>query len=276
MAHDVIKLPSADRITSWKSFNKYVRPLGCQFLKRLPEFPDSVLISGCQRSGTTALANVLTQSDGMVNYYVSKHGELDAALILSGIVPHEAHGRYCFQTTYVNECYHEYFEPNLRFKMIWVIRNPLSVIYSMTRNWKDFALNDLFRTSGVKCMEEGIKRTLSTWVPGIVPQIDRACYAYIGKTLNVFELMDKLGPDTLAVVDYDHLVLDKARILPRLYEFVNHPYHEKYADSLNPGSVSKAQQFSSEQKSRIEGLCHPVYQRALELVPAHLRATDGA
>jgi hypothetical protein len=276
MAHDVIKLPSADRITSWKSFNKYVRPLGCQFLKRLPEFPDSVLISGCQRSGTTALANVLTQSDGMVNYYVSKHGELDAALILSGIVPHQAHGRYCFQTTYVNECYHEYFEPNLRFKMIWVIRNPLSVIYSMTHNWKDFALNDLFRTSGVKCMEEGIKRTLSSWVPGIVPQIDRACYAYIGKTLNVFELMDKLGPDTLAVVDYDHLVLYKTRILPRLYEFVNLPYHEKYADALNPRSVSKAQQFSSEQKSRIEALCQPVYQRALELVPAHLRATDAA
>jgi hypothetical protein len=91
--------------------------------------------------------------------------------------------------------------------------------------------------------------------------------------MHVFELMEKLGPGTLAVVDYDHLVLDKARILPRLYEFINLPYHEKYADSLNPGSVSKAQQFSSEQKGRIEALCHPIYQRALELVPPHLRAT---
>jgi hypothetical protein len=46
----------------------------------------------------------------MTQYYFGSDNELDAALILSGRVAHEPQGRYCFQTTYLNECYSEYFE----------------------------------------------------------------------------------------------------------------------------------------------------------------------
>jgi ligand-binding sensor domain-containing protein len=44
------------------------------------------------------------------NYWFGRDDELDAALILSGHVDHQQNGRYCFQTTYINECFREYFE----------------------------------------------------------------------------------------------------------------------------------------------------------------------
>jgi len=98
------------QIITWKKFAPEVRPGGCNLLARLDEFPNSILVSGCQRSGTTMLLRLITQSEGMVNYWFGRDDELDAALILSGFEPHTPHGRYSFQTTYLNECAHEYYD----------------------------------------------------------------------------------------------------------------------------------------------------------------------
>ena len=77
-------------------------------------------MSGCQRSGGTMLAGILSKSDGIVDFAWSKDDELDAALILSGYEDHVAQGRYCFQTTFLNECYQEYFEHTPDFKLIHI------------------------------------------------------------------------------------------------------------------------------------------------------------
>ena len=121
-------------IQSWKRFHKEVRLKGCHLLRMLGKFKNPVLVAGCQRSGTTILSRVITQSDGMVNYPSRPDDELDAALILSGVEEHESRGRYCFQTTYLNECYTEYFRDEYDYKLIWVLRNPFSVVYSMKYN----------------------------------------------------------------------------------------------------------------------------------------------
>ena len=133
---------------SWKRFHNEVRTNGCNLLDNLIEYPDSVLVSGCQRSGTTILARVITQSEGMVNDWRRSDDELDAALILSGKEKRKNVGRYCFQTTYLNECYGEYFNKNYKFKLIWVLRNPLSVIYSMRYNWGSLSFNELYDACG--------------------------------------------------------------------------------------------------------------------------------
>ena len=91
-------------------------------------FGGAILVTGCQRSGTTILSRIITRSDGMVDYWFGRDDELDAALILSGHVWHSPVGRYCFQTTYLNECYEEYFQCDLNQKIIWMIRSPYSVI----------------------------------------------------------------------------------------------------------------------------------------------------
>ena len=121
------------RICSWRQFDRHVRPGGCSLLRRLDDFPNAILVAGCQRSGTTILSRVLTQSEGMVEYSFGKDDELDAALILSGRVEHEPAGRYCFQTTYLNNCVQEYFAHS-EYKLVWALRNPFSVVYSMLHN----------------------------------------------------------------------------------------------------------------------------------------------
>ena len=81
--------PEKCRIKTWRRFAREVRPKGCRLLSRLERFPKSVLVTGCQRSGTTMLSRIITQSEGMTNYWFGKDDELDAALILSGEVEYD-------------------------------------------------------------------------------------------------------------------------------------------------------------------------------------------
>src|SRR5690606_4816997 len=69
----------------WPRFHREVRGEGRRLLCRLDRFPDAVLISGCQRSGTTMLSRIIRESAGMANYRRRDDDELDAALILAGV-----------------------------------------------------------------------------------------------------------------------------------------------------------------------------------------------
>ena len=46
-------------IKRWPQFEKKVRLRGVELLKRLDDFPDSILVTGCQRSGTTMLTKII-------------------------------------------------------------------------------------------------------------------------------------------------------------------------------------------------------------------------
>lgn len=251
-------------ITHWSAFGEQIRNNGRTLLYRLDDFPRAILITGCQRSGTTMLSRIITESEGMVNYWFGHDEELAAALILAGAVAHQPQpeGRYCFQTTYLNERYEEYFAYNGRHKIIWVLRNPYSVVYSMCYNWKRYALDELFLACGLEQLTG-----LSYWryrllgLPGISP-IDRACFAYAGKVAQLFVLQEKLDDETLLVIDYDDLVQDKADHLPRIYDFIQLPYRPTYADKIHSKSLTKARQLDAAEARRVEQICMPIYKRA--------------
>ena len=150
-------------VKSWAQFDRKVRYSGHKLLAQLDMYHNSILVAGCQRSGTTALSRLITGSEGMVNFQLGKDDELDAALILSGWIPYQPIGRYCFQTTYLNDSYTEYFE-HYDYKLIWVLRNPYSVVYSMLHNWKNGALNRLFHHCGSKLIEGREKWRGINWV----------------------------------------------------------------------------------------------------------------
>ncbi len=214
-------------INSWQKFSRNVRSNGYRLLKNLDNFPDPVLIAGCQRSGTTMLSRIITKSEGMVNYWFGHDDELDAAIILSGYVDHKPAGRYCFQTTYLNENYHEYFEHN-GYKIIWILRNPYSVVYSMLNNWKRFALNELFQGCASDLLDNKEKRRYELFGIWSISRLKRACFSYNAKTSQVFELKKRLGETTILVVDYDELVLNKEQVLSAMYTFTNMPYKPEY------------------------------------------------
>lgn len=254
-----------NNISDWKSFARDVRGTQEYLFERLDNFPESVLVTGCQRSGGTMLARVITNSDGMVNYWFGKDDELDAALVLSGKVEIESHGRYCFQTTYLNERYPEYFEHPSHY-IIWSLRNPNSVVYSMVYNWKRFALNELFIQCGFNQMNYQDRIRFQRFGLLGIPPIRRSVYAYNGKIAQVFKLAKCYPEERLTVVEYDNLVREKERLLPILYEGINLAYRPEYAEPISDRSLNKRSRLSKAESQLVEDVCMPVYEEALKLV----------
>jgi hypothetical protein len=255
-------------ITSWPQFDEIVRSKGHRLLNKLDEFPDSILVTGCQRSGTTMLSRIVTQSDGMVNYWFGPDDELDAALILSGYVQHEPDGRYCFQTTYINARYHEYYEHFNGHKILWVLRNPFSVVFSMLYNWRDAGINRLFKFCGISYLNGTDKWLYLFFGLSGVSRLRRACWAYKGKVSQVFDLVPRLGPAKIMVVDYDDLVSRKEIVLPAIYKFIDLDYRSEYSAKIHMKSLGRAKSFSRKEFAIIESLCKPTYLQARKLLAA--------
>ena len=252
-------------ITTWPQFHRQVRRRQDRLLATLDRYPDSILVTGCQRSGTTMLARLFTGTEGMVNYWFGRDDELDAALVLSGRHEEMPRGRYCFQTTYLNENVGEYFE-HAGHRIVWVLRNPHSVVYSMLYNWgkfgSRFALNELFDAVGQPHASEPERRRLA-WLGRLaVSPLHRACYAYVGKVSQLFRLAGEPLDNRLIVVEYDELVRRKEALLPWLYEQVGLPWKGEYADSVRGGSVDKASRLTPGEREAIDRICLPTYERA--------------
>ncbi|WIM06121.1 MAG: sulfotransferase [Candidatus Nitricoxidivorans perseverans] len=246
----------------WPEFAYQVRGTQEKLLIRLDDFPDSVLVTGCQRSGTTMLARIITQSDGMADYWFSHDDEHDAASILAGRVPHAPKGRYCFQTTYLNERYPEYAEHPGHY-LVWVLRNPASVVHSMLYNWKDFALNELFLACGYNWMDHADRvRFLRSGLAGI-PRIRRAAYAYNGKVSQLAEVKRNYPSERMVILEYDELVREKEVLLPRLYERIALRYRPEYAASIRAGSLKNKDGLSQDEARQVEAICTPAYQNVL-------------
>jgi len=258
--------PDGDYITTWAEFNRRIRSRGVPLLGALGHFPNSVLVTGCQRSGTTMLTRILTLSQGMTNYWFGPDDELDAALILSGYVQYAAQGRHCFQTTYVGPGCEEYIaHRDEGHRIVFVLRNPYSVIYSMLYNWSDAALDQLFVESGVPELQ-GIER-LRWRAFGLraIGRLRRACWAYRGKIRQLFVLRQHFSSEQLMAVDYDDLVRRKEQVLPAIYAFIHLPYDPRYAERIHARSLRKTQRLSEKERATIRELCEPLYAQARSL-----------
>lgn len=255
-----------DTITTWQQFRETVGCRGCNLLNRLDDFPNSVLVTGCQRSGTTMLARIIHQSDGMVDYWTGPDDELDAALILSGYRPHEPRGRYCFQTTYVDECYHEYLHHSRGQRIIWVVRNPFSTIYSLLYNWRSGAVERTFRCCCAASLPWFSRLQYQLLGTRAIPRVVQACSIYNEKMSQLRYLSTRLKADQLLVVDYDELVAHKAELLPRIYEFIELAFREAYLAHIHSESIDKARALTRREREYIERKSQPLYARAKQLV----------
>ncbi|RJP92369.1 MAG: hypothetical protein C4518_06865 [Desulfobacteraceae bacterium] len=257
---------NSEPLRSWKAFENQIRSKGHCLLKRLDDFPNSILVTGCQRSGTTMVSRMIRRSEGVTDFQFGHDDELDAALILSGYVDHKPKGRYCFQTTYVNDNYDEYFSSQNGHKIIWVLRNPHSVVYSILHNWRRAALNRLFLSCGAKFLDEKEKQKVNRFGAWTVGRPRKACLAFNGKISQLFELKKHFGPDQLMVIDYDDLVQRKNKILPILYRFTDLPYNDHYTKMIHAESLNKTKGQSQKESAIVSNICQPVYLKARNLI----------
>ncbi len=251
-------------IRNWPQFARRVRPGGTPLLAALPNYERSIFVAGCQRSGGTMLANAFTEHTATTDFTWSKDAELDAAQILAGVrSPANAstpHPRYCFQTTYLNERYTEYFDHVGRFHLIWLVRNPYSVVYSMLYNWKRFALNEVYNSCGAALATDTLsKRQQRFGIWGVKP-VYRACYAYLGKINQGIELVERLPADVIATVGYDDLVTHRETMLSQLFRFTDLPDTAVAGDKISTKSLTKANALNSSERAIVKDLCEDAYE----------------
>ena len=256
------------RNVNWLFFDWLVRSSKTSLLQRLKDFQNPVLVGGCQRSGTTAVTEVLSSAREITTFRIGIDTELDGALILAGASDFqpENSSRYCFQVTYLNESLLELCDVKKDFKIVWVIRNPYSVVYSMLHNWRGSALDQLHRscvanksayTDGCRNLLAGANKTQRRLI--------KACICYCVRSSQLFDLADDLTKGRLLVIDYDVLVSEPKRILPEVFRFTELTLEESQSGMLHPKSVAKARErFSDIERKLVEEVCYPTYSRCLE------------
>lgn len=254
------------RRTCWKRFATRFRGRPEPLLDALPGFANAVLVAGCQRSGTTMLTRIIAHARGFQRFELTHDDELDAALVLAGAVHLPRDRRYCFQTTYLNERYREYglMQPGQR--LIWVVRNPHSVVYSMVYNWRRYALEELYDSCGKG--SEGNHSMSGAWWRRWTreEQVRKACHAYRGKASQVFAIRSLLGNDKVMVVNYDAMVRDPATWLPGIFDFIDVPYDPACERRVRGDSLKKASNLTDVEARQVDRIAMPVYQQTLALL----------
>lgn len=260
-------------IIKWQQFAKKIRTQSKPLLSELSRYHNPVLVTGCQRSGTTMMTNILLDTPDVADYRPDYKfdSELYGAQILAGVVEFDAgERRTCFQTTYLNENVYEYFETASSFKVVYMLRNPHSVVFSMVYKWKprfalvNFALNELFQACGREALNEEEQRRLDRHGVRKFSKLERACAAYVGKTNQMFEMKKRLG-ESMVIIDYDELIRNKPQFLRKVYGFLNISMPIHILDKVHSKSTKRADGLSVEEKEYITRYCQQTYTDCLEL-----------
>jgi len=252
-------------IHTWKQFGRKARPQK-NLLAHTNKYPNPVFISGCQRSGGTMLAKIITSHNAITDFSWSKDAELDAATLLCGLMNVPSIGRSCFQTTYLNEQYFEFTQITEPFKLVWLVRNPDSVVCSMLYNWKRFALNELFISCGQKLLDDKQRTKFDRWGIWSVKPIERACLSYVAKVRQIESLSKALPKDQLLVIEYESLVQSSTSTLKTICDFLELPWTPEFGSEINQKSLKKADRISDGERAIIKDMCGRAYTQAKELI----------
>jgi len=233
-------------INSWSDF--YAAVAHEPLLAKLDDYPETLLIAGCDWAATTAITRLFKRLPCFADSSWGHDDELDGALLLAGLHERSTTGRPCFQTTYVRERYREYFAHD-NFKLIWVLREPRAAVSSLLAN-----------------RERALPPRNASGLPGAASgghgasRLEKACAAYVASVRQTLELRDRLGA-RVAVVDYDELSTDRNRLLPALCRFASVGCDASLLRHLHGKSVRKGV-LATFEAAIVNRIALPAYERA--------------
>ncbi|HEY3515679.1 MAG TPA: hypothetical protein VGL98_01440 [Gammaproteobacteria bacterium] len=233
-------------INSWSGF--YAALAHEPLLAKLDDYPEALLIAGCDWAATTAITRLFKRLPCFADSSWGHDDELDGALLLSGRRERRAIGRPCFQTTYLRERYREYFAHD-DFKLVWVIREPRAAVSSLLAN-RERALppRQVLGLPGKSTRGQAASR------------LEKACAAYLASIRQTLEIKERLG-ERVAVVDYDELAAHRNRLLPALCRFAAVSCDVHVLRHLHGKSVRKGP-LASFEGTIVDQLALPAYRRA--------------
>jgi hypothetical protein len=235
-----------ETIASWSEFYSIIgdEPL----LAKLDDYPDALLIAGCDWSATTAITRLFKRLSPFADSSWGHDDELDGALLLAGRRERRAIGRTCFQTTYLRDRYREYFTHD-DFKLVWIVREPRATVRSMLASrGRALPPRNVLGLAGKSAGGQGASR------------LEKACAAYLASIRQTTELKERLG-ERVAVIDYDELAADRNRLLPALCRFAGVACDADVLRHLHGKSVRKGS-LASFEAAIVDQLALPAYRRA--------------
>lgn len=233
-------------IGSWADF--YSAMADEPFLAKLDDYPEALLIAGCDWSATTAIARLFKRLPPFADSSWGHDDELDGALLLAGRRERRAFGRNCFQTTYVRDHYREYFAHD-DFRLVWIVREPRAAVRSLLASrGRALPARNALGLSGKSAGGQGASR------------LEKACAAYLASIRQTTELKERLG-ERVAIVDYDELAADRNRLLPALCRFATVGWDAHVLRHLHGKSVRKGS-LASFEAAIVDQLALPAYRRA--------------
>ncbi len=231
-------------ITTWSDF---YAALGDQpFLAKLDDYPNALLIAGCDWAAVTAITHLFKRLPGFADASWGHDDELDGALLLAGLREHSVAGRPCFQTTYVRERYREYCTHE-HFKLVWIVREPRAAVRSLLSS-RERALLPRTALGLAGKSAQGMSR------------LEKACVEYLASIRQTLELKERLG-ERVAIVDYDELAADRNRLLPALCRFASVGWNPSLLRHLHGKSVRRGV-LASWEAAIVDQLALPAYRRA--------------
>jgi hypothetical protein len=221
------------------------------------------------------MARVLASHRAFVPYGSSRTLELDSALLLAGLATPPGPGRYVFHTTYVNGDVDEYHRLAPECRLIWMLRRPESVVYSMLYNWSSRALDALFASCGTDALPADVCARYARWGRLAVRRPLRAASAYAGKTAQVVDLARVFGPQRLMIVEYDEFVRDPAPVMQRVCRFLDIDMDAAMIAGVHRSSLRHGDRLPPRIADLVNRLCAPVYASSLEVMRQLDAAREG-
>lgn len=235
-----------ERISSWSDF--YGAFADRRLLARLDDYPDALLIAGCDWSATTAITRLFKRLPCFADSSWGHDDELDGALLLANGTDETTASRHCFQTTYLRERYREYFAHE-RFKLVWIVREPRSAVRSLlAQRERTLPPRTALGLAGKSVSGQGASR------------LEKACAAYLASIRPTWELKERLG-ERVAIVDYDELAADRNRLLPALCRFAGVECDIRALRHLHGKSVRRGA-LAPWEALIVDQLALPAYRRA--------------
>jgi hypothetical protein len=166
---------------------------------------------------------------------------------LTGLQQGPTDGRHCFQTTFVRERYREYFAHE-HYRLVWIVREPRAAVRSLLGHQRALPRRTALGLAAKSTSGHGASR------------LEKACATYVATIRQTLELAERLG-ERIAVVDYDELVADRARLLPALCRFASVNCDSRVLRHLHGKSVRKGL-LASWEAAIVDELALPAYRRA--------------
>ena len=233
-------------VASWPRF--HAATAGRALFARLGDYPAALLIAGCDRPATTAITRMFKRVPCFAGSDWGHDDELEGALLLAGLREPQHSERHCFQTSYVGARYAEYFA-HADFRLIWLVREPRAAVFSL--------LGERQRARPTSA-EPADDQPTSTGGS----RLEQACATYIATVRQTLELKQRLGK-RIAVIDYDALIADRARLLRALCRFAAVEYDQRLLGHLH-GKSTRRGILASWEAAIVDSRALPAYRRALE------------